>query len=206
MTWGSFGQLTRIDYPSGRWIEYDYDQYGRRIQSTDQTGFEINYHFDSNGMLTRLSDANGNTIVGYSYDVAGRLIRKDHGNGTFTEYTYSLDSNVQCVHHQTSAGATISRYEYTYDALGRQTSMTNAEGRYDYTHDLLGRLTSVTTPSGREIAYQYDADGSRLAVTDDGTTDDYSVGVGGRYDSAGNATYTYDGDGNMLSKTEGGDT
>jgi YD repeat-containing protein len=30
MTYNANDQLTRIDYPGGKWIEYEYDKYGRQ--------------------------------------------------------------------------------------------------------------------------------------------------------------------------------
>ena len=60
---------------------------GQRTQSVDQTGFTVNYTYDSLGRLSELTDGSGNLIVQYTYDAAGNLIQKDMGNGTRTVYT-----------------------------------------------------------------------------------------------------------------------
>ena len=55
---------------------------GERTQSVDQTGFTVNYAYDSLGRLSELTDGSGNLIVQYTYDAAGNLIQKTNGNGT----------------------------------------------------------------------------------------------------------------------------
>ena len=65
-------------------------------------------------------------------------------------------------------GSILSRYDYTYDASGRRTSMTTLDGTQTYGYDALGQLTSVTYPDGHVVQYVYDAAGNRVKVIDNG--------------------------------------
>jgi RHS repeat-associated protein len=100
----------------------------------------------------------------------------------------------------------LSRFDYTYDALGRTTSLTTLDGTTTYGYDADGQLTSVTLPNGRVIAYQYDAAGNRVSVVDSGAETDYRTDNLDQYTVAGNTTFAYDADGNLVSKTDASGT
>ncbi|HUT94718.1 MAG TPA: RHS repeat-associated core domain-containing protein [Thermoguttaceae bacterium] len=198
--------LTRIDYPGGRWFEFEYDAYGRRTQRTDQDGNIVDYIYDAVGRLDWMTDGTDTLIVDYDYDDASWLARKTLGNGVYTSYEY--DDAGQLLHLVTHApdDTILSRLDYTYDPSGRRTSMTTLDGTYAYGYDPLSQLTSVSYPDGHVVAYVYDAVGNRIKVTDDGAATAYTTNEMNQYTDVGAATYTFDADGNMLTKTEGGVT
>jgi len=202
MEYDASGQLIRIEYPSGSFLAYSYDDEGRRIQMTGEDGFTVNYGYGANGRLTGLTDASGETMVLYDYDASGRLARKDMGNGTYTTYDY--DAGGQLIHliNYAPDGTVNSRFDYTYDDLGRRTSMTTLEGEWTYGYDNADRLMFVALPGGRLIEYEYDATGNRISSTDGGITTYYTANNLNQYTSAGSATYAYDPDGNLLSRTD----
>jgi RHS repeat-associated protein len=198
--------LTMVTYPSGRSLQFTYDTGGRRIRTVDQSGFTVNYAYDSAGRLERLTDGGGDLIVSYHYDIVGRLDRKELGNGTSTTYEYDAAGQLLHLVNRASDGSINSRFDYTYDGLGRRTSQITLEGTTTYGYDATGQLTSVALPSGRIIRYAYDANGNRLTVDDNGTLTPYTANNLNQYTAVGTATYTYDTDGNLLSKTQGGQT
>ena len=112
--------LTEVEYPNGTWLRFSYNVVGQRTQSVDQTGFTVNYTYDSLGRLSELTDGNGNLIVLYSYDAAGNLIQKDNGNGTFTVYTYDADGDVLSITNY--APSTGSRFIAAKSRSTRSTS------------------------------------------------------------------------------------
>jgi RHS repeat-associated protein len=206
MVYDSIDQLTQITYPDGRSLQYIYDTAGRRTQMVDQDGFTVNYAYDPVGQLTRLTNHNSETIVSYTYDDVGRLVREDNGNGTATTYEYDAAGQLLHVINLAPDNSVNSRFDYTYDELGRRTTMTTLEGNWQYGYDANSQLTSVQLPDGRTINYQYDAAGNRIAVTDNGAATAYSTNNLNQYTAVGGETYTYDTDGNLIAKTEADQT
>ncbi len=199
-------RLTRIEYPGGKWFEFQYDAVGRRTRRTDQDGKITNYEYDPAGRLDLMKDGDGNLIVDYDYDDAGRLSRKTLGNDVFTTRTYNQAGQVLDLINHKPDGSILSSFTYTYDASGRRTSMTTLAGTENYGYDPLGQLTGVVYPNGRVVTYEYDATGNRTHVTDNGVPTPYAANPLNQYTSAGNATFGYDLDGNQTSKIEGGVT
>ncbi|NJN12549.1 MAG: hypothetical protein HC815_33155 [Richelia sp. RM1_1_1] len=202
----SADRLTKVSYGTGRFLEFTYDAGGRRTLMVDQDGFTTNYSYDDVGRLKQLTDKDGANIITYSYNNVGQLAREDNGNGTYTTYDYDAAGQLLNIVNYQADDTVNSRFDYTYDELGRRTSMTTLEGTTSYGYDVTGQLTSVTLTDGREIAYRYDAAGNRISVTDDDATTAYNTNNLNQYTSVGNGTYTYDTDGNLISKTEGGQT
>jgi RHS repeat-associated protein len=128
------------------------------------------YQYDDDSNLTSTTNADGLTTQ-YAYDALNRLTTETwlapSGNTktNTVQYTYDQDS------HLTSAVDNSSSLAYTYDALGRVTSVNNAG-----------------TPGAPAVvvAYTYDPDGNVLTTTDT---------VGGQME--GQNAYTYDGDSQM---------
>lgn len=202
----SADRLTKITYPNGQFLQYTYDAGGRRTRMVDRDGFAVNYGYDSVGRLAGLTDSNGQKIAGYTYDNLGRLSREDNGNGTYTTYGYDATGQLLNIVNYAPNASVNSRFDYTYDQLGRRTSMTTLEGTSKYGYDANGQLISVTLPDNRTIQYQYDAAGNRIAVTDNGVATSYETNSLNQYAAVGKGNYTYDADGNLTSKTEGGKT
>ncbi len=199
-------RLTKVTDGDGRFVAYSYDTAGRRTQMADNLGNTVNYSYDAVGRLSSLKDGSNNLIASYTYDAIGSLSRSDNGNGTYTTYSYDAAGQLLDLVNYKADNTVNSRFDYTYDVLGRRTSMTTLEGTTNYGYDATGQLTSVSLPTGRTIQYQYDAAGNRIAVTDNGTATNYSTNNLNQYTSVGGATYLYDTDGNLISKTEGGNT
>ncbi|NEQ47521.1 MAG: hypothetical protein F6K00_29855 [Leptolyngbya sp. SIOISBB] len=206
MEYDAANRLTFISYPSGRSLTYAYNADGQRTQMVMQDGYTVNYSYDAAGRLETLTDGTGQLIIRYDYDAAGRLTRETNGNGTVTTFDYDALSQLISIVHYDSDSTVNSRYEYTYDSLGRRTSMTTLEGTWQYGYDATGQLTSVVTPEGRTIEYQYDAAGNRTTVTEDGITTAYNANNLNQYTTVGDTTYTYDADGNLIAKTDGDET
>jgi RHS repeat-associated protein len=212
LQYDSADRLTQVTYPDGRSLQYTYDAAGRRTSMVDQSGFTARYAYDSLGRLTGMRDAQGNSIVTYSYDAAGRLTEEDAANGTYTTYRY--DAAGELLHLVNFGprpaagqdGPVLSRFDYTYDALGNVASLTTLAGTTMYGYDADGRLTSISLPSGRSITYAYDAAGNRVAVTDNGNQTSYSTNSLNEYVNVGGATLTYDANGNLTRRTDNSGT
>ncbi|NTU53949.1 MAG: DUF4347 domain-containing protein, partial [Chlorobiaceae bacterium] len=196
--------LLKVTDVDGRWIGYAYDQAGRRIEMSDQTGREVHYSYDDEGHLSGLREADGTLIVSYQYDAAGRLSRSDNGNGTYTTYEHDIAGQLLHLVNCQQDGTVNSRFDYTYDEMGRRTSETTLDGSSTYGYDAIGQLSEVTLSSGRHIVYHYDAAGNRTYVEDNGIGSNYLVNNLNEYVSGGAVSWGYDANGNMTSRSEGG--
>lgn len=212
MVYDDAGNLTKITYPNTRFLEYEYDAEGRRTRMEDQDGNAINYFYDSVGRLARLTDEADALIVSYTYDLVGRLSREDKGNGTYTTYDYdNADQLVSLVHYAVDDSVN-SRFDYTYDVLGQQISVSTLEGEWSYTYDTIGQLTrsifSSNSPDlpNQDLSYIYDDAGNRIRTIDNGLEVEYTSNDLNQYTNVDTTTYDYDLDGNLISKTTGDQT
>ncbi len=202
-------RLTRITYPSGRFLEYSCDAAGRRTQMVDQDSFTVNYHYDQAGRLAGLTDRTAEIIVSYSYDPVGRLDRRDMGNGTYTTYEYdAVEQLLHLVNHAPD-GSVNSRFDYTYDRLGRRTGMTTLDGQWTYQYDATGQLTRAVFQSvnaavaDQDLTYVYDPAGNRIRTIKGGVTTEYVSNNLNQYTTVGTAAHSYDVDGNLVSVVDG---
>ena len=207
------GDLVSVVYPDGSFLAYSYDSGGRRVQMVDQTGFTVNYVYDVAGRLAALTDAGGAAIVTYTYDAAGRISQKNNGNGSFTTYAYDADGNVlHLVNYAPGRAVVNSRFDYSYDVLGRRTSMGTLDGTWTYTYDADGQLLHAvfasTNPAiaNQDLTYVYDPAGNRVQTIENGVTTQYTTNKLNQYTQVGPASFTYDADGNLISKTDGSET
>jgi RHS repeat-associated protein len=209
LEYDSADRLTKITYPSGRFLQFTYDAGGRRIRSVDQDGFTVNYSYDAVGRLSGLTDGSNAPIVAYTYDDAGRLIRKELGNGAYTTYEYDATGQILHLINARADGSIISRFDYTYDSLGRRTSMQTLDGQWTYTYDASGQLTHAvfnsTNPAvpDQDLTYVYDAAGNRIRTIHNGVTTEYVANNADQYLTVGAWTYAYDADGNLISRSDG---
>lgn len=197
-------RLKRVTYPNGRFLDYTYDSFGRRIQMTDQDGYATKYEYDSAGRLWKLRDETNTVLVTYAYDPSGRLSRIDKGNDTFTTYQY--DAAGQLLHLTNSApnGSVNSRFDYTYDRRGRRTSMSTLDGDWTYGYDAIGQLTHAVLVSintnipNQDLTYDYDPLGNRVRTIENGVTNAYLANNLNQYTSVAGTNQQYDADGNLM--------
>ena len=205
MVYDTAGRLKKITYPSGKFLAYTFDAVGRRTQMVDQGGFTVKYSYDAAGHLQKLSNAANQTLVSYIFDNADQVIKKTLGNGAYTTYQYDLAGQLLHQINYTSAGVVISRFDYTYDDLGRQIATTTSLGSWAYSYDAAGQLLSAefsslnpATVPNQTISYSYDAAGNRMQSVVNGTTTDYATNVMNQYTAVGADSPSYDADGNLL--------
>jgi RHS repeat-associated protein len=206
--------LMKVTYSDGKFLDFSYNAVGERTQEVDQTGFAVNYSYDSLGRLSELTDTSGNMIAKYIYDAAGYLTQKDMGNGTRTIYTYYGNGNVRSISNFAPDHVTINSFDdYTYDNVADELSDTNQDGQWRYTYDADSELTgAVFTPnnsdpdhlSAQQLQYVYDTAGNRISATVNGVTTNYAVNNVNEYTSSTTngivTNYGYDANGNLVSQ------
>jgi RHS repeat-associated protein len=206
-------RLTKVTYPSGRFLSYTYDAFGRRNRMTDQAGVAVNYAYDALGRLMRVSDGANSTIAVYAYDSKGNLARKDLGNGTYATYEYDLSDNLAQLTNYAANGAINSTFNLVYDDHGRVILQGSLEGEWTYSYDTKGQLTRAIFASAspmipnQDLSYTYDALGNRVLMVANGASQAYTANNMNQITSAGTSTFLYDVNGNLILKREAsGDT
>jgi RHS repeat-associated protein len=169
------GQVATVDGPlTNDTIAMTYDDLGR-MTARLINGYGISsLGYDALGRLTQEINELGTFTYGY-VGVTTRLASVTYPNGQTSTYNYfgnSGDRRLQTIHHQTSAPATLSKFDYTYSADGniltwRQQAGTDAvmwEYGYDAAEQLTRAVKKSTDPTPsilKRYAYAYDAAGNR---------------------------------------------
>ena len=185
LSYSAADRLTRVEYPSGRWIQYAYDSAGRRSRLEDRTGF----------------------VEQYTYDNGGRLTREDKRNLTFTIYGYDGAGRVVDITHHAPGNSVNAEFTYTYDSAGRRITAGTSDGTWTYSYDLTDQLiravfasTNSSIPN-QNLSYEYDALGNRVRTVLNGVTANYTANRLNQYTAAGATSFSYDLDGNLVQET-----
>jgi RHS repeat-associated protein len=137
----------------------------RVVEETNQLGFTRYFVYDAVGKLTGRTDRNGRAIE-YTYD---NLYRRTQENW-LDEYESSvrtIDWTYDAAGQLTAASDPAADYTYTYDALGRATTLTHdivglgSQVIMNHTFDALGNRTQLAATIGSTAdfvtEYTYDA-------------------------------------------------
>jgi RHS repeat-associated protein len=155
-------------------VTYTYDELGR-VLSRSIANFAVTYDYDLLGRIITETSAVGAFSYQY-YGVTRRVRTVTYPNGQTSTYAYyanSGDHRLQEIHHRTSGGVTLSKFNYTYDSVGNiktwtQQRDTNPSKAYDLEYDRADQLRSAvwrtTDPTPtilKRYAYSYDPAGNR---------------------------------------------
>lgn len=174
-TYDNMDRLSGRTDPLGRSETYAYDLGGNLTQFTDRKGQVTTFSYDPLNRLTGIAYAD-NSSTTILYDSIGRPVSLTDSIGGRIDLAYDLLNRV--VRETTALGSVI----YTYDVLGRRTSMAVNGISMTYSYDAASRLTQVSSGS-QVVTMAYDAKGRRTSLTyPNGTTTTYS------YDGASHLT------------------
>ncbi len=166
---------------------YSYDARGNLTRKIDRNGRVIDYAYDSLSRLTTETwyddvtdaDAQQDAVTTYSttYDEMGRVATIGDGDYDF-EYTWSIFGNLTSTTQDLTGLSDDVVFNYTYDVLGRQTSVAATVGSTEdyvntYSYDNLGRITQITqdgVSGGNAVAekrvdYAYNDDSTRATIS-----------------------------------------
>ena len=171
------GQVASVDGPlTNDTITYTYDQLARvTVRAINGAANTATWVFDALGRVT----SETNVLGGFTYTYDGttsRLATVTYPNNQTSTYSYlptNQDHRLQTIHHKYPGGATLSKFDYTYDAVGniltwrQQADTTAVNWRYGY--DAADQLTSAIKESTdpvpviqKRYGYGYDPAGNRL--------------------------------------------
>ena len=201
---------------------YAYDSANQLIRENNQAaGASWTYAYDNAGnILSKVRYAyttgglgSATSSIGYAYgdSVWGDLLMVWNGNTVISDtignilsdgaWTYTWEHGRELA--SMSGGGTT--WSFAYDADGMRASRSNGSRTYNYVYN--GSSLSQLTVDNHTLRFTYDASGSPLSVTYDGTEYYYVLNLQGDVaailDGSGNTvvTYTYDAWGNILATT-----
>ena len=154
---------------------YTLDKAGNRQSVLENTGRKVDYAYDALYRLTQEQIADGvqgNRTTGYGYDKVGNRLTKTDSQGT-TAYAY--DGNDRLLNEKVAGQITTS---YTYDNNGNTLTKMKSGEQTTYTWDDQNRLVAanvVTGTSTKNLGYQYDPNGIRVASNMDGQETRYLI-------------------------------
>ncbi|WP_161797175.1 RHS repeat-associated core domain-containing protein [Paenibacillus terrae] len=195
------GMVTSRTDGNGQRMTYDYDALGQMTSVTDPSGQQVSYMYDLAGNLKTVQYPDGQKNV-YSYDELGRRMLLEKSSGGTTLNIYDTDGNItrmmtgksQAITFEyntdglvTEAAGPDFKTNYTYDLVGRRTSMTDGQGTTSYAYDPTdGSLTGLKYPDGTQISYEYNKQSrTGYVLTDASGT---SMHVQSKLDSLGQVT------------------
>lgn len=163
-----------------------------------QAAFQTTNSYDSTGELVSTTSPptaaapDGGTTT-FTYDADGDLLTTTDPDGVKATDTYTTaGGNVASVSYSGSSAHSVN---YTYDAEGNMTGMTDATGTSSFTYDPFGELTSTTDGAGQTVSYAYDADGDTTGIT-------YPLPASATWPTTDTVSYGYDKADDMTSVTD----
>ncbi|MGG3235313.1 DNRLRE domain-containing protein [Priestia flexa] len=156
--------LTKIINEQGNTQKFIYDAYGNKLFETNARDEQINYTYNLENELMKITNPLGVTI-NYSYDNNNNNVEKvitSDGVSKVEQYEYDEDNKLQKYTNRLAL-STI----YSYDDSGNNTKVlfpngTNIENRYNFSN----RLVSQKWNGIDAFSYEYDANGNETKITD----------------------------------------
>ena len=170
-----FQKLRRVNYGNNQYAQYQYDEFGRMIDSRfndDNTGPHFQYSYDASGKVGKVKDNALNRVMWNEYDEAGRPIRLTEQDLATSAMLRQESLSYDEREHVSNWKETIVREgvikkefttEYEYDYDNRPTKITYkvdgiGSNRTQYEYDGLGRISKrkVRNASAvHETTYSY---------------------------------------------------
>jgi RHS repeat-associated protein len=179
------GALASEDGPlSSDTVTYTYDELGRAAgRQVNGAANTLSYTYDSIGRMSGETNALGSfsyTFVGTTWRIG--TVTLPNGQTITQDYFDNLgDHRLKEIHNKLSGGATLSKFNYTYDASGDVRTWTQQAGAsaakvYELGYDLSDQLKTATLKTTdptpvvlKRYGFDYDAAGNRTTEqVDDG--------------------------------------
>ncbi|MFE4568827.1 RHS repeat-associated core domain-containing protein [Paenibacillus chitinolyticus] len=186
------GNLVGYTDPKGNLTSHRFDKLNRLDQVTDALGQKTSYSYNVLGLLKNIIQSDGTTtwIRSKDYDELGHLTKNTDADNKSDSYTFTANGLLE-----SKKNPKQTNFNYQYDELHRQTSVTDATYKYkrifgsspygsekeeEYVGSALLRSSSKTYNSSgllqtstflnegfsNSISYEYDALGRKKSVQD----------------------------------------
>ena len=143
---------------SGHYADrFEYDDVAGCVHYHDAEGGHTAYHYNADGLVTRVVDPLGHEWLTEWDDLTNKLSETDP-LGRTTRYEYNEFGEVTGV-----VAPDGGRQSFEYDANGAMRAVTRADGaQWQFFHDARGNPTGMRDPYGRRVGYRLGARGEVL--------------------------------------------
>ena len=194
------GGVTRYLYDRNDRLRKEISPYGYEPESDDGAG--VSYTYDSRGNRLRTTNALGEVVQEFSYNLRNQPVIQKNTFGNRTELSYELDGKIKDVRRSGNHQRTLQQYEY--NARGQITGVVDGnQNPISYDVDSWGRITGIGFADGGKEGYEYTPAGQVSRTIDgNGNAVQYrynSLGkISERIDQLGfTETFRYDEEGNL---------
>src|SRR5262249_15206965 len=147
--------LLSITYANGTEATYSYDPLGQATSFLDASGHAIGSTYNADGLETEVTFADS-TSYKYSYDARGNITSATDAHGNVETFVYGDSSNPDLL---TEVGYPDGTWlKFNYNIVGQRTQSVDQTGyTVNYSYDAVGRLSELTDANGKLIVqYAYD--------------------------------------------------
>ena len=194
------GGVTRYLYDRNDRLRKEISPYGYEPESDDGAG--VSYTYDSRGNRLRTTNALGEVVQEFSYNLRNQPVIQKNTFGNRTELSYELDGKIKDIRRSGNHQRTLQQYEY--NAKGQITGVVDGnQNPISYDVDSWGRITGIGFADGVKEGYEYTPAGQVSRTIDgNGNAVQYrynSLGkISERIDQLGfTETFRYDEEGNL---------
>ncbi|WP_434995864.1 DUF6531 domain-containing protein [Arthrobacter sp. Ld5] len=158
------GRVAVVRSSDGRRVEYGYDDAGRLVGVTGETGTR-SYRWNEDGLIDAVFSAAGVVEAENTYDAQGRVVLQVTQHGRRVRFAY-LPGRVTVVSDEDGSRSN----SWVADAKGRLVGVLDSDDRrQSMAYDKHGNLVSLTERDGAVTVHAYDARGRRTrTVTPEG--------------------------------------
>jgi RHS repeat-associated protein len=200
------GNLTQLTAPDNTISRFTYDDRGNLLTQVDPLGYTVKFAYEPTfNQLTSVRDQKNN-LTAYSYDGQGNLTGITYTDGSNELFSYDTKGNVTEWVNRRGDSLT-----YTYDdrnQLLTYSYVDTPQVDFTYDYDAIGNLISATDDTGTITLDYDDVDRLTNVTYPDNRTIEYSYDTVGRltqliYPDGYEVNYTYDRVGRLQSLTDG---
>jgi RHS repeat-associated protein len=166
----------------------------------------VEYAYTANGRFQSVTD--GTDSFNYSYETNSNLLASITAPQHSVDYTYEPNRDVLIEVDNQVSGSTISKYGYSYDALGRRDDRTQSGSEintastddfiYNTRSEVTGSTNSVETATVWNPTYSFDKIGNRESSTGSFAAS-YTANELNQYTAIDSTNPVHDADGNLTS-------
>ena len=207
------GGVTRYLYDRNDRLRKEISPYGYEPENDDGVGAA--YTYDSRGNRIRTTNALGEVVQEFSYNLRNQPVIQKDTFGNRTELSYELDGKIKDVRRSGNHQRILQQYEYNarrqitgvvdgnqnpisydVDSWGRITGIGFADGvKEGYEYTPAGQVSRTIDGNGNAVQYRYNSLGKVSERIDQlGFTETF------RYDEEGNLSLHIDRDGRQLQR------